>query len=615
MKGLALISTPWPIFNRPSIQLGTLKAYMKKHLPRISVDSLHIYLRIASGLGYPLYHKISQRTRLSEPLYAALLYPEKVEKIERGWKGKNMNLPDPDGPGFRELLGEIEALSTQIIDSVNWTAYGLIGFSICLGQLTSALYFIRCIKKASPSSKIVIGGSMCAGGMGKSLIENFKEIDYVVCGEGERPLLELVKSLDQWEEGHPPCQVRSSQVTALDELPLPDYDDFFHELSCLGTDKHFIPKIPVEISRGCWYSSGVSGGCSFCNLNIQWEGYRRKSNERVVKEIELLSEKYETLSISFVDNLLPASGLESLFGSIRSLRKDFDMFCEVRAHTPLHVLKAMAEAGMQEIQAGVESLSSSLLKKLNKGTRAIDNIEIMKNCEAMDTPHLAANLILCFPSSDEADVSETMKNLDFVWPLRPLKGIDFWLGYGSPVWRMPGKFGIKKIGNHRFYKNLFPEETLSGLKLMMQGYQGKVRYQQKLWRPVRERINQWEEFYQNLHRSPRDGPILSYRDSGHFMVIHQRLSSGENLSHRLRGTSREIYLFCESKKSMNQLLAAFSRYKESEMESFLCLMVEKRLMFRDGDFFLSLAVPATSSSKGPARAQQEGVLLSDRGSL
>ena len=81
MKKVALISTPWPLFNRPSIQLGALKAFVKEKLPHIQVDSHHVYLSIAAALGYDLYAKISESTWLAEPLYAALLYPDRIGTI------------------------------------------------------------------------------------------------------------------------------------------------------------------------------------------------------------------------------------------------------------------------------------------------------------------------------------------------------------------------------------------------------------------------------------------------------------------------------------------------------------------------------------------------------
>lgn len=76
-KKIALISAPWPLYNRPSIQLGTLKAYLQSTDPHIRVEAHHFYLELAASLGYKLYQEISERTWLAECIYAALLFPER----------------------------------------------------------------------------------------------------------------------------------------------------------------------------------------------------------------------------------------------------------------------------------------------------------------------------------------------------------------------------------------------------------------------------------------------------------------------------------------------------------------------------------------------------------
>ena len=75
LKSVVLVSTPWPIFNRPSIQLGTLKSYLKSQFPELEIIAHHFYLKLAETIGYKLYHAISERTWLAETVYAALLYP------------------------------------------------------------------------------------------------------------------------------------------------------------------------------------------------------------------------------------------------------------------------------------------------------------------------------------------------------------------------------------------------------------------------------------------------------------------------------------------------------------------------------------------------------------
>ena len=397
MKKIALISTPWPLFNRPSIQLGALKAFVKEKLPHIQVDSHHVYLSIAAALGYDLYAKISESTWLAEPLYATLLYPDRVVTIERFWQKRSSKLGLAEKPNFRELCSKIKEHSSRIIDLQGWENYLLVGFSICFGQLSSTLWFINEIRRRAANIKIVVGGPACAGDMGKSLLRSFPEIDFVIQGEGELPLVHLVRSFEVFQGYAPEAPIPGlisrhfhtgpetvSQVPNLDELPIPEYDDYFRHLKSLAPENTFLPKIPMEISRGCWWRKKVesngSSGCAFCNLNLQWHGYRAKSHNRSIKELEALIKKYQILSISFMDNLLPSKGLEQLFKRIQQVGKDLRLFSELRATTSSGILAAMGGAGMYEVQVGIESLSSMLLRKLNKGTTATDNMEIMKNC-------------------------------------------------------------------------------------------------------------------------------------------------------------------------------------------------------------------------------------------
>jgi len=604
---MALVSTPWPMFDRPSIQLGALKAYLNAHCPDIHVDAWHVYLNVAQSLGYPCYAALSERSWIAECPYAALLYPDRMETVARFWKRKVNRHPLLAPIDFRELCAQIEAVSLHLIDTIAWDRYLLTGYSISLAQLTSSLYFIREIKRHAPRLPVVVGGSACAGRLGESLIRAIPEIDYVIGGEGERPLLDLIRTIRSGNdtsrlpgipglihESSPQFQETFRQIQDLDELPTPDYRDYFRILKESNHGPVFMPKLPMEISRGCWWhkggSSQAAGGCTFCNLNLQWHGYRAKSLERTVSEIATLVSRHQVLSIYFMDNLLPAKGLLERFQAIEHLGKDLELHCEIRAHTPRDVLGAMASAGMREVQVGIEALSTRLLKKLNKGTTAMDNLEIMKNCEDAHLPKLTGNLILGFPSSDSRDVSETLAHLSFAFPFRPLNGVDLWLGYGSRLWQEPDTYGIRLKGNHPHYRHLLPAAVLGKLRLMMQGYDGPIRHQRRIWEPVRKKIAEWADQYTRLHQEPGFQPILSYRDGGSFLIIRERRPHDDTRTHRLTGTSRAIYQFCETQRPMAEILDRFPQFREEKIRPFLRMMVNKRLMFTEGDRFLSLAV-------------------------
>jgi radical SAM superfamily enzyme YgiQ (UPF0313 family) len=202
-----------------------------------------------------------------------------------------------------------------------------------------------------------------------------------------------------------------NQLETLNDLPAPDYGDYFKLLDTLPPEKKFFPTIPFEMSRGCWWQkkqekAGYSG-CAFCNLNLQWKGYRAKNPAKVADEIDHLTRKHKTLSISIVDNVLPQKKIHGTFTRISNLDKDLSLFCETRATTSRRSLASLKKAGVRSIQIGIEALSTRLLKKLNKGTTAIQNLEVMKHCEELGIMNYS-NLIVYFPGSDEADIAETL---------------------------------------------------------------------------------------------------------------------------------------------------------------------------------------------------------------
>jgi len=613
-RNIALISTPWPLFNRPSIQLGTLKAYLKSRSPDLSITTYHFYLKFAERIGYPVYQKISERTWLAEPVYGALLYPGRKESIEKLFQKQAVREPLIRNTDFNRLVKKVRKISDAMISSVDWSRFMLAGFSVSLCQLAASVYFIRKIKERFPHLKIVVGGTTFSGLAGHNVLQAFPEIDFVVNGEGEIPLAGLIHALTNQDNhealpeipgviAHHPTDgtedMAFRQLPDLKRLLPPDYDEYFNMLKTFNPEKRFFPTLPVESSRGCWWrkpdDKSETKGCAFCNLNLQWEGYRRKDPVQVIGEIDELTSRYKTLSLAFMDNVLPAKQIQTLFKGLTRLNKDFKLFAEIRANFPPDTLRALRKAGTEEVQVGIEALSTRLLDKMNKGTTAIQNIEIMKHCETLGLLN-ESNLIIYFPGSGRDDVAETLKNLEFAMYYRPLRYVSFWLGLGSPVWENPKHYGIRQVSNHPNYSVLFPEEISGHIQFIIQSYRGDLTYQRKLWQPVKKKIRQWQKMYTNLAGG---SPILSYRDGREFMIIRQKCIDSKPVTHRLEGRSREIYLFCQTRQTIKDIIHRFqTTIREDQIIPFLRMMVDKKLMFEEDRQYLSLAIQADPYTLG-----------------
>lgn len=614
-RAIALISPPWPLYTRPSIQIGALKAFVRSRFPEVRVAAHHAYLNVAAAVGYPLYQAVSERTWLAETVYGALLYPEKLPDMARLFRREAAGSRLLRGRDFGELAARVRDATEQWLAAQDWAPFRLVGVTSALCQLTAGLYVIRRLRELRPGLTVVVGGAAFNRLSAAGALACFPEIDAVVCGEGELPLSHLVQH--HVVEGRPIEKLSPAggivrrgglappgggpsfyQLENLDHLPIPDFDDYFAALAGLGPGKRFFPTLPVEVSRGCWWqresAAGDAGGCEFCNLNLQWQGYRSKSPGRAVSEVDRLTRRHRLLALALMDNVLPRDSGAELLSGLAGVKRDLSIFAEIRATTPFAELALMRRAGMRRVQVGIEALSTRLLRKLRKGATAIQNLEIMKHCEALGIVNLS-NLILHFPTSDEEDVAETLAAMEFAAPFRPPKPVGFWLGLGSPAWRHAEALGMRRVGNHPDWGRIFPASVFRRLPLMIQAYRGGAGRQRRLWRPVRDRLAAWTDAYDKLNRRAPAEPILGFRDGGDFMIIRERRAGGEAVTHRLEGASRRIYLFCGRHRSRRRILAAFSNLPADRVTAFLDGMTAQKLMFAEGGRFLSLAVPVRTA--------------------
>jgi ribosomal peptide maturation radical SAM protein 1 len=590
--------------------LGALKAFVMQRFPAVAVTAEHVYLQVAQAVGYRLYQALSERTWLAEPVYAALLYPERAQAIEKLFRRAAAASSTARRTDFHGLVKAVAAASDAWLAQTDWSRFRLVGFSSALCQLTAALYLIRRIKVRHPGLSVVVGGASFSAGGGSAVLDVFPEIDAVVTGEGELPLAHLVQhrvvegrvmdeippagglATRRWSAsgGGPPD---FNQLQDLDGLPVPDFDDYFKILAGLKPERRFFPTLPIEASRGCWWqrsaASGAVTGCAFCNLNLQWRGYRAKSAARVRDEIDTLSARHRILSLALVDNVLPKDSAADLLRGLAGLGRDFTLFAEIRATTPPQELELMRAAGLRNVQVGIEALSSRLLRKLHKGTTAIENLEIMRHCEELGLNNLA-NVIAHFPASDEQDIRETLRVVDYAEPFRPLKFTSFWLGAGSPVQRDPESYGIRALGSHPRWSVLFPPEVFRRFPFVLLAYRGQLGRQRRLWLPVKRRIRRWEKHYRQMHRGRSHEPILGYRDGGDFLIIRRRMPGGDHETHRLAEASREIFLFCTRHRALKRIIERFPDLSAEKITAFLYDMTARRLMFAENERYLSLAV-------------------------
>jgi hypothetical protein len=100
------------------------------------------------------------------------------------------------------------------------------------------------------------------------------------------------------------------EPVALDQLPMPDFEDFYRTFASSSLSSDGLPNLTVETSRGCWW--GEKSHCTFCGLNGTAMRYRQKNWKRVAEEVDYLSTRYNPAVVQFADNILSMDYFKNL---------------------------------------------------------------------------------------------------------------------------------------------------------------------------------------------------------------------------------------------------------------------------------------------------------------
>lgn len=299
---------------------------------------------------------------------------------------------------------------------------------------------VSMVKEIDPSIITVVGGQHFTA-LAEQSLKEYPVIDFIIRGEGELTLLELVRTLDRDKYignvrgiSYRSNQIRdsfynsdSSSLTYdpnqsiytvvhnpdrpllknLDDLPLPGYhlvEDYmnryhFKMMSYTGAGYAL-----VEASRGCFHK------CTFCSQWCFWNGeYRSKSPQRVADEMETL---YNDYGISFMwltdDNLGLGKNTRGLCDEIikRGLSEDLTWFVQARSDDIIKnedLLPKMRKAGNYWVMAGLERHDPETLQAYRKGIKSSDSQLAMRLLKDNDI-FAQATLI----TGDRTDSHESM---------------------------------------------------------------------------------------------------------------------------------------------------------------------------------------------------------------
>lgn len=254
----------------------------------------------------------------------------------------------------------------------------------CFYTMTSTApraYELADMVHASTDARVIIGG-IHATALPEEAAEH---ADHVIAGEGESVILDVVEGRRKekiiYTQPHPD----------LDALPLPDYSILKTPCDCAN----------IMTTRGCTYR------CTFCTTSRMFAPYRQRSVESVLDEIRIYK-KMGFQYMNFEDDNFTADKERAKAicrGMIREnlIFKETFFFGRTDMAEDEELMELLAQAHLNRVLIGIESLNQASLDEIHKGQKRADIERAAKSCRDHKI-RLIASIVLGIDSDTKEDI-------------------------------------------------------------------------------------------------------------------------------------------------------------------------------------------------------------------
>ena len=617
MKPVALISMPTLSARFPSFQLALLKPTLER--AGIPVQTFSLFMYFGSRIGWDVSETIADvwPSMVGEWIWTKAAFGDEIaacdEEYFRSYDHifraicrqagctvkRFQKIRDKDAPKFIEFCR----------DAVDWSRFSLIGFSVVFQQTLASLALAQVLKQRYPEIPIVLGGASLEDDIADELMRECPQVDYVHCGDAEISFPEMCRRLDRGDsmQGLPGVMWRNSgrieyagrapNFTAMDDTPIPEFDEYFYARSEGGYEDYkdaCEPMIPIETARGCWW--GEKHHCTFCGLNRSGMEFRAKSPERVLEQLDYLSRKYGILSFNAIDNIMAPEYTEKLFRRLAEINSDVELHYEIRPNFSRTQLGRMRKGGLCSVQPGVESFATNVLKSMRKMTTGMRNLELIKWCTYYDISCMY-NILMRFPGETDEDYRMQAALVSKIVHLQPPWGIvKARADRGSPMYTDPESQSIPRLTPAACYKHIFPKRfNLERVSYYFDHTMDNVVNEEE-YDDLLDRTARWQQSW-----TERGHPTLRYRKALSCIVIDDRRRRQRTYSYS--GDKAALYEYCADARTPADIVSAMG--SEAWVQQALEEFVSNDLMvFLDGRY-LSLALPQNKNFEltlGPQHA-------------
>jgi ribosomal peptide maturation radical SAM protein 1 len=320
------------------------------------------------------------------------------------------------------------------------------------------------------------------------------------------------------------------------------------------------------------------------------ERFRAKSAERVREELAQQARRYRSFNFEAVDNILDPAYLRELFPALVAEGSDYRMFYEVKANLTRAHLRLLAQAGVDRIQPGIESLSSRVLGLMRKGVRAAQNVAVLKWARYYGI-EVAWNILWGFPGETERDYTGQAAVVPHLVHLRPPAAASrIWLERFSPLFTEAEAFGVRDRRPEASYRYVYPETVDLDRVAYFFDYEVADALPDSAYDPLRGAVRDWTEAWQGQRP-----PELTYASAPGFLQIYDGRHAETAGTYTFDGPLADIYLACGDRpttaSAVHRRLGL--ELPVEEVVEALAEFGRRGLMFLDGDLAVALALPAT----------------------
>lgn len=598
MKRVLLINMPFAEPRYPSLALGLFTGLLAKQ--GIPCDVEYLNILFTEMVGWEDYKFIGEKSGLfaGEQMFASFLFGNYIPDDSCYYRDIVATMLPGEIGRLARMKTMVEPFLRVCLESIPWHNYDIIGFTSLFEQHLPALTLAYRVKTIFPNKIIVFGGANCEEKMGITLHRCFPFVDFVCSGEADHTFPELVKRLS---DGHPVHDLAglvyrgssgqsvytgpSLKISNLDELAIPDFDSYYRRFYSSYLSRFLDINLLMETSRGCWWREKV--GCTFCGLNGENEAFRSKSDARILQEIHYLVERYDTRFIRIVDNVINPRYFESLLPQLAELNLNVYLFFELRPNVEKADIKKLIDAKVSNIQAGLENLSTHILKLMRKGSTALRNVQLLKWCKQYGI-FADWNIIFGFPGEEAVDYARNLELASVITHLNPPSG------YGplrmdrfSYNFNRAPEVGFINLRPMHIYKYLYPfsDEVLFDLV-----YYFSFDYRREIDSggyipPLTALVNRWKNKQDQLYSSEQDDSVFIYDTRP--VAIQQTTI--------LQGVHRYIYEYCDKSRTIEHIRQWLNQehgieLDEKQVKMILDEFIARKLMIIEGEWYLSLAI-------------------------